>query len=137
MKAIILFFVLAIMPVMASSQLADGWEDPRDFLLRVEKLDAPNAHDIIDTLQVPEHWRDYNRFMVLMGHASVIDNPQATEIIKRAVDAYKHPVLVYWYCMSDMRKSTYKKYADFLWENYPEGAQDLKEIFETEEIVGF
>jgi len=139
MKIILNVLVVLLIPMVSQGQssFADGWEDPRDFLLRVEKLDAPNAQDIVDTLDVPEHWKDYNRFMILMGHTSVVDNPQASEIIKRALDAYKHPAFVYWYCMSDMRKSTYKKYIDFMWKNDPSGAMELQEIFESEEIVGF
>jgi len=136
MKQLILFLMIVLMPVIGAAQ--DGlpydtnvWPDIREYMLRESKLESENAMSIIDTLDVPKPWKNFNRAMVILAkNGSILDNPVAADYLKDAIEEYGHPVFLYWYMIADFRKSTYKQYIGQLWENAPELAMDIEEIWE-------
>jgi len=134
MKTILSVLVLFLIPMVSLSQ---EWEDWTEYTLRYSKLEAHNVQHTIDTLNVPEHWKEWNRAFVII-HAlegAVPDNPKVADHLKKAIEMHPHPLFVLWYCIADFRKSTTEKWIDYLWEEDPEYAKDLEEYWQEIDAV--
>lgn len=138
MKTVMYALVLILIPIVGSGQQSDKWEDYRDYTLRNSKLESPDVQNIIDTLDVPEHWREWNRALVVI-HAlkgAVVDNPKVADHLKKAIKDHPHPLFVMWYLIADFRRSTKDKWIEYLWEEGPEYAQDLEEYWREIDAAG-